>query len=58
MPPNHVDVLIHPWSIIPCIVKAVYGSLPAHLFVTDMRLPIPCALMHADWIEPEPRFPV
>ena len=59
MPPDHVGVLItlpeRRW--LP-IVKVVDGSLPAHLSVTDMRLPILYALTYRDGIEPELRFPV
>ena len=58
MPPDHVGVLIRPQSAIHCTVKVVDGSLPAHLSVTDMRLPILCALTYRDCIEPELRFPV
>ena len=58
MPPDHVGVLIHPQSTIHSIVKFVYGSLPAQLSVTDMRLPILYALTYRDCIEPELRFPV
>jgi 1-deoxy-D-xylulose-5-phosphate reductoisomerase len=52
MPPDHVGVLIHPQSAIRSIVKVVDGSLPAHLSVTDMRLPILDALTYHDCIEP------
>ena len=58
MPPDHVGVLIHPQNTIHSIVKLVDGSRPAHLSVTDMRLPLLSALTYRDCIEPKLRFPV
>ena len=56
MPPDHAGVRIHPQGAIHSIVKVVDGSLPAHLSVTDMRLPILCALTYRDCLEPELLF--
>ena len=56
--PDHVGVLIHPQSTTPSLVKVVDGSLPAHLSVTDMRLPILYALTYCDCIERELRSSV
>jgi len=43
-PPDRIDVLIHPQSIIHSMVRFTDGSLKAQLGVPDMRLPIIYAL--------------
>lgn len=43
-PPDRIDVLIHPQSIIHSMVQFTDGSLKAQLGVPDMRLPIIYAL--------------
>jgi 1-deoxy-D-xylulose-5-phosphate reductoisomerase len=41
---DHIDVLIHPQSIVHSMVELNDGSVIAQLGVTDMRLPIPVRL--------------
>ncbi len=48
VPPERVDVLIHPESIVHSMVEFVDGSHLAHLGVTDMRLPIQYALSYPE----------
>ena len=46
MPPNRIDVVIHPQSTIHSMVEYVDGSILAQLGPTDMRLPIQYALTY------------
>ncbi len=56
-PPERVDVLIHPQSIVHSLVEFVDGSLLAQLAVTDMRVPIQYALGYPErWDSPLPRL--
>ncbi len=48
VPPERVEVLIHPESIVHSMVEFVDGSHLAHLGVTDMRLPIQYAMSYPD----------
>ncbi|HEY6291255.1 MAG TPA: 1-deoxy-D-xylulose-5-phosphate reductoisomerase [Terriglobia bacterium] len=48
LPPEQVDVLIHPESIVHSMVEFVDGSVLAQLAVPDMRIPIQYALTHPD----------
>jgi 1-deoxy-D-xylulose-5-phosphate reductoisomerase len=48
MPPEKVEVLIHPEAIIHAMVEFVDGSHLAHLGITDMRLPIQYALSYPE----------
>ncbi len=48
LPPEQVEVLIHPESIVHSMVEFVDGSHLAHLGVTDMRLPIQYALSYPE----------
>lgn len=48
MPPERVDVLIHPQSIIHSMVEYVDGSTLAQLGPADMRTPIACAYAWPD----------
>jgi 1-deoxy-D-xylulose-5-phosphate reductoisomerase len=41
---DHIDVVVHPQSVVHSLVEYVDGSLIAQLAVTDMRLPILYAL--------------
>jgi len=43
-PPEHIDVVIHPQSIIHSMVEFVDGSVKAQLGLPDMKLPIQFAL--------------
>jgi 1-deoxy-D-xylulose-5-phosphate reductoisomerase len=44
LPPDRIGVLIHPQSVIHCLVELVDGSVLAHMGAPDMRLPIQYAL--------------
>ncbi|MFA4043425.1 MAG: hypothetical protein HZRFUVUK_000190 [Candidatus Fervidibacterota bacterium] len=46
VPPQKIDVLVHPQSIIHSLVEFVDGSIKAQLSVPDMRLPIQYALLY------------
>jgi 1-deoxy-D-xylulose-5-phosphate reductoisomerase len=58
MPPDRVQVIVHPQSTIHSLVEFVDGSILAQLSVTDMRLPILYALTYPDRIASELRFSV
>ncbi|MDA0999372.1 MAG: 1-deoxy-D-xylulose-5-phosphate reductoisomerase [bacterium] len=53
IPPEQVDVVVHPQSIVHALVEFVDGSLLAQLSVPDMRIPIAQALHHPDRIPAE-----
>ena len=44
LPPEKLDVLVHPQSVIHCLVSYADGSTLAHLSAPDMRTPIAHAL--------------
>ena len=48
MPPERIDVLIHPQSIIHSLVEYADGSTLAQLGPPDMRTPIACAFAWPD----------
>lgn len=48
IPPNRIDVTIHPQSIIHSMVEFIDGSIKAQLSNPDMRLPIQYALTYPD----------
>jgi len=48
LPPDHIEVLIHPQSIIHSLVRFVDGSVKAKLGVPDMKIPIQFALSWPD----------
>ncbi|MDG2522026.1 1-deoxy-D-xylulose-5-phosphate reductoisomerase [Caulobacter segnis] len=57
MPPERIDVLIHPQSVIHSMVEYADGSTLAQLGVPDMRPPIACAFAWPDRLEwPAPRL--
>ncbi len=58
VPPEQVQVIVHPQSTIHSMVEFVDGSILAQISVTDMRLPILYALTYPDRITSELRFPV
>jgi 1-deoxy-D-xylulose-5-phosphate reductoisomerase len=58
VPPDRVQVLVHPQSTVHSMVEFVDGSLLAQISVTDMRLPILYALTYPDRIASNLRFPV
>jgi 1-deoxy-D-xylulose-5-phosphate reductoisomerase len=48
VPPDRIDVLIHPQSVVHSMVEFVDGTVLAQLGVTDMRLPIQYALSYPE----------
>jgi 1-deoxy-D-xylulose-5-phosphate reductoisomerase len=50
LPPEQVDVVVHPQSVVHSLVEYVDGSLLAQLGSPDMRTPIACALGWPDRI--------
>ena len=53
VPPDRIQVLVHPQSIVHSMVELVDGSIIAQLGVTDMRLPIQYAFSYpARWSTP------
>src|SRR5467141_2084025 len=58
VPPERVQVIVHPPSTIHSMVEFVDGSILAQFSVTDMRLPILYALTYPERIPSSMRFPV
>ncbi|HYK88091.1 MAG TPA: 1-deoxy-D-xylulose-5-phosphate reductoisomerase [Acidobacteriota bacterium] len=59
VPPDVIDVAIHPQSIVHSMVEFVDGSLLAQLGPTDMRIPIQYALTYPErWNCPLPSLDV
>jgi 1-deoxy-D-xylulose-5-phosphate reductoisomerase len=58
MPPEKVEVIVHPQSTIHSMVEFVDGSILAQFSVTDMRLPILYALTYPERIQSDMRFAV
>jgi 1-deoxy-D-xylulose-5-phosphate reductoisomerase len=58
LPPEQVEVIVHPQSTIHSMVEFVDGSLLAQISVTDMRLPILYALTYPERIPSDLRFQV
>ena len=58
IPPDRVQVVVHPQSTIHSLVEFVDGSILAQISVTDMRLPILYALTYPDRIPSELRFSI
>ena len=58
VPPDRVQVIVHPQSTIHSLVEFVDGSILAQISVTDMRLPILYALTYPDRIPSELRFSI
>jgi 1-deoxy-D-xylulose-5-phosphate reductoisomerase len=58
LPPQQVEVIVHPQSTIHSMVEFVDGSILAQFSVTDMRLPILYALTYPERIASDLRFPV
>ena len=54
-PPERIDVLVHPQSVVHSLVELRDGSVIAQLGVTDMRLPIQYAFSYPErWPAPLP----
>jgi 1-deoxy-D-xylulose-5-phosphate reductoisomerase len=51
LPPEKIDVVIHPQSIIHSMVQFVDGSIKAQLGLPDMKLPIQYALTFPERVE-------
>jgi len=51
LPPEKIEVLIHPQSIVHSMIEFVDGSVIAQLGTPDMRTPIQYALTHPDRYE-------
>jgi 1-deoxy-D-xylulose-5-phosphate reductoisomerase len=58
IPPEKVEVIVHPQSTIHSMVEFVDGSILAQVSVTDMRLPILYALTYPERVVSDMRFPV
>jgi 1-deoxy-D-xylulose-5-phosphate reductoisomerase len=58
VPPERVQVIVHPQSTIHSLVEFVDGSILAQISVTDMRLPILYALTYPDRIPSDLRFSI
>jgi 1-deoxy-D-xylulose-5-phosphate reductoisomerase len=56
VPIEHIDVIIHPQSIIHSMVEFVDGSFKAQMSYPDMRLPIQYALTWPERV-PNPELP-
>ena len=57
VPPDRIDVVVHPQSIVHSMVELVDGSVIAQLSVTDMRLPIQYAFSYPErWETPIARL--
>ena len=48
LPPERIEILIHPQSIVHSMVEFADGSVKAQLGMPDMRMPIQYALMYPD----------
>ena len=55
LPPERVDVVVHPQSIVHAMVEFVDGSFIAQMSIPDMRIPIAQALSHPERIPLEVR---
>src|SRR5258708_7795935 len=58
VPPDRVQVIVHPQSTIHSMVEFVDGSILAQFSVTDMRLPILYALTYPERVPSELRFSI
>jgi 1-deoxy-D-xylulose-5-phosphate reductoisomerase len=57
LPPEKIDVIVHPQSVIHSIVQFIDGSMKAQMGLPDMKLPIQYALGFPERIESGyPRF--
>jgi 1-deoxy-D-xylulose-5-phosphate reductoisomerase len=57
LPPEQIDVIVHPQSIVHSLVTFVDGSTKAQLGQPDMRVPIQYALSYPErWPAPHPRL--
>lgn len=57
IPPERIEILVHPQSIVHSMVEFVDGSIKAQLGMPDMRMPIQYALTFPHRLEcPAPKF--
>jgi 1-deoxy-D-xylulose-5-phosphate reductoisomerase len=55
VPPERVEVAVHPQSIVHSMVEFIDGSILAQMGITDMRIPIQYALTYPErWPSPLP----
>ncbi len=57
LPPERIETLIHPESLVHSMVEFKDGSVIAQLAIPDMRLPIQYALSYPERMEPEMPLP-
>jgi len=48
MPPERIDILVHPQSIVHSMVEYVDGSIMAQLSTTDMKFPVQYAVLYPE----------
>jgi len=48
LPPEQIDIVVHPQSIVHSLVEFIDGSILAQLGIPDMRVPIAVALAHPE----------
>ncbi len=59
IPPDEIDVVVHPQSIVHSMVEFIDGSVLAQLGLTDMRVAIQYALTYPDrWHSPLPSLDI
>jgi 1-deoxy-D-xylulose-5-phosphate reductoisomerase len=51
LPEDHIEVVIHPESVVHALVETIDGAMLAHLAQPDMRLPIAYALGYPDQLD-------
>jgi 1-deoxy-D-xylulose-5-phosphate reductoisomerase len=57
VPPDRIDIVVHPQSVVHSMVEMVDGSILAQCGVTDMRLPIQYAFSYPErWASPLPHL--
>jgi 1-deoxy-D-xylulose-5-phosphate reductoisomerase len=54
IPPERIDIVVHPQSAVHALVEFNDGSIIAHLGVPDMRIPIGYALAYPDRLDRAP----
>ena len=48
LPPEKIDVVIHPQSVIHSMVELIDGSVIAEMAITDMAIPVAFALAYPE----------
>ena len=57
LPPDRIDVVIHPQSIVHSLVEYIDGSVLAQLGIPDMSIPISYILAYPERLELAPQKP-